>query len=527
MDNFAEEALLFEDSYSSAATTMPNHASIFTGRYPCTHGLISVNHLSLTQDTIGQQLRRKGYVTTGITSVGFLNQRKFGSCFRHVFVPKPRFKARVAERTVDEAIQYLDRFRLRTFYGDTKSLFLWVHLWDPHHPYAPPNPYDRQFVRDGLEEICRKGLADGVHHPETRILTPEEHEATISQYDGELAYMDEHIKRLVECLKTNGFYENSIIIFTADHGEVLFENENRHHGHETTYEPVAKIPLIIRHPDYGSERIRGLVQNIDIARTLADWLGFDKDWMDGRSLVRLIEQKADPRTEILLMNTYGRIVGVNDGRYKLRRVTCKRKESLPIPKQWASELSLPRIRIDPETPEEWDYEKCGGRVWFSWQDPLEVKGDIGQYALEALDEGWGPERDYITYFNSQGPRIVYHSWKTACRILWNYLSLTVPTHVRVVGKDEEGRVIASSEVMPLALKPTEGFEETELYDLRKDPKEKNNVARENPEKVAELMLKTEEYAKRYVDIWEKRKIVEEGPGMTKEEQEVMRSLGYF
>jgi arylsulfatase A-like enzyme len=265
IDRFAREALLFERAVAPMATTLPSHVSILTSTYPVRHGILSnfrfFKQPLVTGDqlqTAAQLLRAEGYATAAFTSSSPLSaETGIGAGF-DTFHGPPAYEThdrRVewrAEETVDHAMAWLE--------GATSPFFLWVHLFDPHHPYAPPPPHDRAFSDDpALFEFLERYHFPRRHHARSARET--------NLYDGEIRYTDEQVGRFLEKLGSMGLYERAVIVLTADHGEGLMQHGFPRHG--VIWNEQVLVPLIFRFPGGPTGRRDALASLIDILPTLA------------------------------------------------------------------------------------------------------------------------------------------------------------------------------------------------------------------------------------------------------------------
>ena len=400
---------------------------------------------------------------------------------------------------------------LELLVGNAEPFFLWLHYWDPHFPYAAPEGYRNFFFR---EEVSKERLAFlldnrratgkrtdySLEHPDEiarrERLTVHDHRAMVSHYDAEIRYMDHHIGRLLKALKQGGLYDNSIVVFTADHGESFFENDSDWISHNFIYEPVVRIPLLVRKPRLKPRRIKGLVQNIDIAPTLLDWLGVYSGPMDGKNMDLLIQNGQPLREHVLLGESDGRVTGIVSHRYKMRATTAVRDNPLEVPGSWRDEVGeLARLHFDPEPPTRWNHNASKGIIILSWRCPPELSQIIAKYALEVVGEKVRT-LDHTCAIEDMG------SETSQMRIFdflisereWNRESAFFPLLVRVVGKDKEGNNVASTGVVQLDLDSPLGYE-TEPYDLSVDPNERYNIAKDKPEMVKDLEAKLSNFSK--------------------------------
>ncbi len=236
LDQLAHDGAMFEQAIATAPLALPSHASMFTGLYPPRHGVRDNTGFTLdaARTTLAAHLKAQGYATgasvgnTLLGGVSGLNQG-FDS------FAEPNRGSRSASFVVDDAIEAMKRMKGGPF-------FLWVELDDPHAPYDPPPPYATQYAG--------------------RL------------YDGELAYVDAQVQRLVDELKSEGRLDGTIVVATADEGESLGEHGEDTHG-TLVYDTTLKVPLILRYPPkiQAANRIKGLVSLVDLAPTLVELSG--------------------------------------------------------------------------------------------------------------------------------------------------------------------------------------------------------------------------------------------------------------
>lgn len=197
------------------------------------------------------------------------------------------------EKTITKAINWLKK------QNGEKPFFLWVHLYDPHWPYVPPKEHVRipELGTDEWRKLNsvvhklgrhRKGSKEkDVYNIEK--LNPEDKYKIDSLYDGEITYVDEQLNRLFSYLREKDIYDESIIIFMADHGETLGDKQNYYGHHHYIYEPSIRIPLLMKMPGILPNKINNLVRSIDVMPTLLSYLGIkDEGKRDGIGLMSLI-----------------------------------------------------------------------------------------------------------------------------------------------------------------------------------------------------------------------------------------------
>lgn len=272
LDGLAREGVRFADATSQAPLTGPAHAALLTGYYPGRFGIKNNAAQSLPDEatTLAEALEGEGYRTAAFIGA-FVVDRAYGfgqgfDLFDSAFAGfRQRIKEQVqrpASEVVDPALEWLK-------VGPSASpFFAWVHLYDAHTPYAAPAPYDRTF-------------AD-------------------RPYDGEVAYVDAQIGRLISQLRSSGELDRTIVIVVGDHGEALGEHGEDDHG-IFLYESVMRIPWIMRLPSDSSGEngsapgsARGLViseqvRSVDVMPTLLDLAGVRiPHGQDGESLIGVL-----------------------------------------------------------------------------------------------------------------------------------------------------------------------------------------------------------------------------------------------
>jgi len=243
LDALARDGIVFERAISQVPLTWPSHAVILTGLYPFQNGVQDFTGQPLDPRfrSVAQTFKEHGYATGAVVSA-FVLDRSWGLArgfdfYDDAFAPEAFMNRdlglvdRRAGESVDRAIAWLTK-NLR------RPLFFWLHLYDPHSPYDPPEPYRSQYRA----------------HP----------------YDGEIAYADHELGRLMAWLKRNQLYDRSLILFLSDHGESLGEHGEQEHGF-FVYNPTVHIPLIVKPPagsGFRPGRVSPPVETTAVASTL-------------------------------------------------------------------------------------------------------------------------------------------------------------------------------------------------------------------------------------------------------------------
>ena len=247
IDSLAAEGVLVERAIAPTPITLPSHTTILTGLEPPAHG-VRDNGVFRAPDeleTIAEQLGAEGYRTQAFVSAEVLHRRYgldqgfdgYDDVLWDQHGPQDfMLRERPADRTIDQTLQWLEA-------GATSAapFFLWVHLFDPHQPYAPP---------------------------------ASEQEGAASPYDGEITFADQQLGRLFDALRKKDALDDTIVVFTSDHGESLGE-----HGESThaifIYESTVRVPLILRYPSKlpGGRRHSQPVRSADLVPTILGLVG--------------------------------------------------------------------------------------------------------------------------------------------------------------------------------------------------------------------------------------------------------------
>ena len=312
LQRVADGGVRFERAFAQIAVTGPSHTAMLTGAGPWRTGSL-LNGIPILPElsSLPEVLRGRGYRTAGFVSAWVLDS-EFGfdrgfdlyddelgwlpglddllffrtlAMLRRHFAPDLVVERR-ADRTVDRALTWLSTQR--------EPFFLWVHLFDPHGPYEPPAPFDTLYWQGGdprgegptvierheVAPYLRESLAD---------VTSEDW--VVAQYDGEIAFTDRQLGRLLDALERSGMAENTLVVVNADHGEDLGEHDIWFEHGDDLYDSSTHVPLALRlpHGEAAGTSVADPVELSDIAPTILDYLGVQApDSMLGASLRDLI-----------------------------------------------------------------------------------------------------------------------------------------------------------------------------------------------------------------------------------------------
>lgn len=240
LDSLASRGVLFERAIAQSSWTKTSMASLLTSSYPETNGVRGVDdRLDARFVTVAETLKMRGYFTAGVQTNPWIHPRfQMAQGFSEYHVLSGNASA---SRVNEKAVDILHR-------RGTAPFFLYLHYMDVHHPYAPPQPYQRF----GNE---RKDL-----------------------YDGEIRYLDDQLAGLFGILDEMGHLDNTLVVVTSDHGEEFLEHGKRYHG-GTLYREQLHVPWILSWKDQlpAGLRLTGRVRNLDIVPTLVDLVGIRAD----------------------------------------------------------------------------------------------------------------------------------------------------------------------------------------------------------------------------------------------------------
>lgn len=241
LDQIAATSLRFQRAYSAAPLTLPSHTTILTGVYPNKHGYRDNAFFAPTRyPLVSESLKKQGYHTAAFISGAPLSSRFGLNKGFDYYDDEFQGRQRTADETTSRALEWLKKAQ--------GPYFLWVHYFDPHSPYDPPESYRKQF--------------------------------STTPYDGEIAFVDSEISKLWKAIG-----DRAVVILTADHGESLGEHGESTHG-IFVYDATLLVPLILHGPDINTGVRTDPVTLCDIAPTILQIAGASPNPdLDGVSLL--------------------------------------------------------------------------------------------------------------------------------------------------------------------------------------------------------------------------------------------------
>lgn len=239
LDRFYEAGVSFESAYSQAGWTLPSVSTILSGRYPSEHGATRFGRsIKEGLPLLAMLLKAEGYATEAIVSHVALQPRfglarGFDAYDQSLLEEGKHHKATTAEELTRRALKAISKLQ--------EPYCLWLHYFDPHFAY--------------------------IGHPEWA----EFGEQNLDRYDSEIAYTDKHVGRFLAGLDASGAGARSVVLFSADHGEEFGEHAGK--WHDSLYEEVARIPLVLRAPGLAPRKSSILAEQIDFLPTLLNLAG--------------------------------------------------------------------------------------------------------------------------------------------------------------------------------------------------------------------------------------------------------------
>ncbi len=322
LDRLAREGVLFENAISSSSWTLPAHAALITGLVDSVHGCLDTNG-RLTEDhtTLAERLKSAGYTTVGFFSGPYLYPvfglaqgfDKYVDCTSY-----PRLNQKTVKMTGtvegpsiwDASSRDITNSRVlqavRSWFAQNpqKPFFMFVHMWDVHFDFIPPQEYAQMFDPDYAGAITGEHFLFNqwinARMPQRDI------EHLIALYDGEIAWTDQHIGMILDQFDARGLLDSTVVVVVSDHGTEFFEHGEKAHR-KSLFDETIRIPLILRYPPRipAGLRVETQTRIIDVVPTVMELVGLPppKDIM-GQSLVALFSGGALARDNLAVSELY-------------------------------------------------------------------------------------------------------------------------------------------------------------------------------------------------------------------------------
>lgn len=282
IDELARDGVRFKHAYAQVPLTLPSHAAILSGTYPMYNQVRDFTSVGLPPSVgiISEAFRRHGFATAAFVSAyvldGSWGLRKGFDVYDDRFDPR-QYETRNPGNIQRRGAETVDRFLAWFARRPSKPFFVWIHLYDPHSSYDPPEPFHSQYAG--------------------RL------------YDGEIAYTDAQLGRVFKALQGAKVYDRTLVAFLSDHGESLGDHGEDEHGF-FIYNSTIQVPLIIKPPGASQQQggtIEAVASTVDVAPTLLQLARIDDPLarqFQGRSLAGLISGRGTADNLTAYAETY-------------------------------------------------------------------------------------------------------------------------------------------------------------------------------------------------------------------------------
>ncbi|UCC69530.1 MAG: sulfatase [Armatimonadota bacterium] len=313
LDQLAGEAAVFASCYATDVPTQPCYTATLTGQRGIRTGVVSHGQpeetIPSSLETLPMALAGRGVLTAAVSTLCRF-RRWFAQGFVHYLQPDVTtwLQHVTCEDVNREAVPWLKAHAQQDF-------FLFLHYWDPHTPYSMlPKKHLDKFYSGDPRDPANKSLEDLRSRPLMHFFisgaVPELREGLtdieypIAQYDGEINYADDHFAEVLDVLEKNGVLDDTMIIFTSDHGEAMRGEHGIYFDHMDAYEQVSHVPLLVWSPPrVKPRRISSFVQHVDLAPTILETFGVAvPEGRDGKSLWPLLQGETTRHRDFAVTN---------------------------------------------------------------------------------------------------------------------------------------------------------------------------------------------------------------------------------
>lgn len=307
----AEKGAVFLNAFTQSPWTKPAMGALFTSLYP--HDAQMNNKDTILPDefvTLAEALKKKGYHTVSFHTAYWASKifnTDQGFDEYHELIDLNDGSSEPAPAVTARFIEWIEK-------NQDKKYFAYLHYMDPHKPYLAPREFNAMFVADpsklprpmgprammgGWNPYKPKSIDRGWELEASKDLTKENKQRIINYYDAEIRFTDDALGRLFSKLKELDIMDDTLIIFTADHGEEFWEHGTYEHGH-TLYNEIMRIPLIIRYnKNINPQKVNALAGLIDIYPTIMDIVNLPSSrTLKGISLMPALVGNAAPRSSV-------------------------------------------------------------------------------------------------------------------------------------------------------------------------------------------------------------------------------------
>lgn len=300
LDKFASNAAVFENASSVTSWTLPAHVSMLSGLYPSSHGVTQKKGNVVSNDTkmLAEALKARQFRTFGFANGGYVAGH-YG--FRRGFEEYPRSGLKGLKNASKELNQIhkeqggtgvgLARAKEKIeMVGGKEPFFIFVHTYDAHCPFNPPQPFNTMFITENRAEI---NSSKCIQFEESDKLKKEQVWTLSDRYDGNIRWVDDTLGKFFDWFNSTEASKNTYVIITSDHGEEFFEHDHVDHAN-SLYKELVHIPLLVAGPGIKPGRYLNPISLVDIVPTALELLSMPAmPYSDGVSYANLLKTGDD------------------------------------------------------------------------------------------------------------------------------------------------------------------------------------------------------------------------------------------
>lgn len=306
LDAYAKTGVIFRNTTSASSWTIPSHLTMFTGLSPVTHGYIDFEifrRLNGKAETMAKTFAMNGFRTGAFTGGGFVGTRHgIDMGFQTFETHGTRF-----ENNLKAAEKWLDGVGKQPF-------FLFLHGFNVHWPYSPPAQYRNRFIEGYSGDYNLDNFKPELPRPSDADV-----KLVVSQYDSEIAYVDDLLGDFLDQLKARGILQDTLVVITSDHGEEFYEHGGRDHI-QTLYTELLHVPWIMFGPSISASVKWDQVGTIDLLPTILSIFSLKTDApIQGKNRLEVLSQEKAPLDDEIISYT-----GFSSYPYHLASIKTKR-----------------------------------------------------------------------------------------------------------------------------------------------------------------------------------------------------------
>jgi arylsulfatase A-like enzyme len=318
LDRLAAEGVRFANAHSPTTWTLPAHVTLLTGRQPHRHGTVRMaDRIAPDEVLLAERLRAEGYETVGFFSGVFLDPsfgfdrgfERYVSCEPEESPDADRHQRNLRALREPTNPKILEKFERWLGERSERPFFAFVHMWDVHYDYVPPDPYASMFDGDYEGPLDGREI-EGAGFP--LDASPRDVEHLLALYDAEIRYTDHTLGRMLAQLDAKGLLDHTVVAVTADHGEEFLDHGGKGHGN-TLHQEIIRVPLILWSKSllHAGRVVEVPVSLADVAPTLLELTGLaPPERADGRSLLALARGETSehpPVYSVIYDRRFGRL----------------------------------------------------------------------------------------------------------------------------------------------------------------------------------------------------------------------------